>query len=216
MVTICKERVWVGPLGLAGELVTPPEAAAVVVLVAGANRAGDDARNGAMAQVLHRHAIATLCLGLLRAGEAVDGRHGLDLDLLAARLEQVVQWVSTCDALAGLPVGLLGTGAGAAVALQASTQRSGSVSAVVSRSGRPDLAERFLQRVNAPTLLIVGGADARALAVNRHALRMLGCSKRLEVVPAAGHRFEEPGALNGAAELTADWFSSHLVRRHLA
>ena len=206
MVTICKERVWVGPLGLAGELVTPPEAAAVVVLVAGANRAGDDARNGAMAQVLHRHAIATLCLGLLRAGEAVDARHGLDLDLLAARLEQVVQWVSTCDALAGLPVGLLGTGAGAAVALQASTQRSGSVSAVVSRSGRPDLAERFLQRVNAPTLL----------AVNRHALRMLGCSKRLEVVPAAGHRFEEPGALNGAAELTADWFSSHLVRRHLA
>ena len=87
---------------------------------------------------------------------------------------------------------------------------------MVSRSGRPDLAERFLQRVNAPTLLIGGGADARALAFNRHALRMLGCSKRLEVVPEAGHRFEEPGALNGAAELTADWFSSHLVRRQLA
>jgi pimeloyl-ACP methyl ester carboxylesterase len=87
------------------------------------------------------------------------------------------------------------------------------VAAVVSRGGRPDLAAASLPTVQAPTLLIVGGADREVLALNRRALRELQCQKRLEVVPGATHLFEEPGALDSVAQLAAAWFETHLGRR---
>ncbi|HEY8708208.1 MAG TPA: alpha/beta hydrolase, partial [Burkholderiaceae bacterium] len=87
----------------------------------------------------------------------------------------------------------------------------GRIGAVVSRGGRPDLAATALRRVNAPTLLIVGGADTQVLELNREAMRRLTCNKRLEVVPGATHLFEEPGALGSVAELAAAWFETHLA-----
>jgi len=112
--------------------------------------------------------------------------------------------------LKGFPVGLFGASTGAAAALQAAAQRPQRIAAVVSRGGRPDLASDWLARVAAPTLLIVGGADTEVLDLNRRALRALHCKKRLEVVPGAGHLFEEPGALQGVAGLAAGWFAAHL------
>jgi len=64
--------------------------------------------------------------------------------------------------------------------------------------------------VQAPTLLIVGGDDTEVLELNRSALRQLRCAKRLEVVPGAGHLFEESGALESVAALAAEWFLGHL------
>jgi alpha-beta hydrolase superfamily lysophospholipase len=84
------------------------------------------------------------------------------------------------------------------------------VAAVVSRGGRPDLAGRKLAAVHAPTLLIVGGADTEVLALNERAYALLGCEKRLAVVPGATHLFEEPGTLDEAARLAAEWFAKHL------
>ena len=88
--------------------------------------------------------------------------------------------------------------------------RRSSVRAVVSRGGRPDLAGAHLARVQAPTLLIVGGDDVEVLALNRHAMRQMTCPQRLEVVPGATHLFEEPGTLDAVADLAARWFAERL------
>jgi putative phosphoribosyl transferase len=136
-----------------------------------------------------------------------------DIELLGARVAQALDWVHQRPDLARLPTGLFGASTGAAAALVAAVARDANVAAVVSRGGRPDLAADCLDRVQAPTLLIVGGADAEVLELNRMALRALSCKKRLEVVPGATHLFEEPGALDCVAQLAAQWFESHLVRR---
>jgi pimeloyl-ACP methyl ester carboxylesterase len=85
------------------------------------------------------------------------------------------------------------------------------VAAVVSRGGRPDLADRALGQVRAPTLLIVGGSDPVVIDLNRQALARLQVEKRLEIIPGATHLFEEPGALDDVARLAADWFKRHLL-----
>jgi hypothetical protein len=58
----------------------------------------------------------------------------------------------------------------------------------------------------------VGGLDYDVLELNRAALAELTCEKALDIVPGATHLFEEPGALEQATELAADWFSKHLAR----
>jgi pimeloyl-ACP methyl ester carboxylesterase len=70
-----------------------------------------------------------------------------------------------------------------------------------------------LPRVEAPTLLIVGGNDAEVLDLNRAALARLTAVKDLQVVPGASHLFEEAGALQRVATLAIDWFGRHLAHR---
>ena len=121
-----------------------------------------------------------------------------------------MRWCARRPSLAALALGLFGASTGAAAALVAAAQHPESVSAVVSRGGRPDLAGPHLPRVAAPTLLIVGGEDFEVLELNKLALASLRCERRLEVVPGATHLFEEPGTLARAAELAGAWFESHL------
>ena len=83
---------------------------------------------------------------------------------------------------------------------------------VVSRGGRPDLAGIALAGVRAPTLLIVGGSDTVVIDLNHEALRRLRCIARLEIVPRAGHLFEESGALEKVSDLACRWFNDHLGR----
>jgi pimeloyl-ACP methyl ester carboxylesterase len=105
----------------------------------------------------------------------------------------------------------LGASTGAAAALMAAARSDRPIGAVVSRGGRPDLAERELARVRAPTLLVVGERDIDVLALNRLALAELRCEKALEVVPGATHLFEEPGTLEHVTELAGRWFVDHLM-----
>lgn len=116
-----------------------------------------------------------------------------------------------CEAVSSLSLGYFGASTGAAAALVAAAEGEG-VGAIVSRGGRPDLAGDALERVRAPTLLIVGGNDAQVLDLNRQAFEALGCEKRLEVVPGATHLFEEPGCLETVARLAGEWFTRHLAR----
>jgi dienelactone hydrolase len=111
----------------------------------------------------------------------------------------------------GLSIGYFGASTGAAAALvAAAAEWRGKIKAVVSRGGRPDLANEALGVVRAPTLLIVGGDDRVVIALNRQALKKLACEKRLEIVPGATHLFEEPGALEHVAVLAVDWFLLHM------
>lgn len=201
----------IGPLALPGELVVPPDALALVMFVHGSGSSRLSPRNHRVAEILQQHRMATLLFDLLTDAEGSDRDKVFDIDLLGERVGEALDWVGWRTDLTGLRVGLFGASTGAAAALVAAAERPGRVSAVVSRGGRPDLAADRLPWVQAPTLLIVGSDDRQVLDLNRAALRALRCSKRLEEVPGANHLFDEPGALDGVAELAATWFENHLA-----
>jgi putative phosphoribosyl transferase len=135
-----------------------------------------------------------------------------DIHLLVRRLIAVTDWVGGQPDLKNCGIGYFGASTGAAAAFEAAAQRPGAVRAVVSRGGRPDLAEPALGQVPAPSLFIVGGDDLLVLQLNRHAMAQLPhrTERRLEIIPGATHSFEEPGALDLVAALARDWFQKYL------
>lgn len=206
--------VHVGPHALQGDLVLPEAALGIVVFAHGSGSSRASPRNRRVAQVLHGHHLATLLFDLLQDAEGADRAHVFDIDLLATRVVEALDWVAKRDDLQRLRIGLFGASTGAAAALVAASARPWQVAAVVSRGGRPDLADGALPRVAAPTLLIVGALDQEVLALNRRAMLDLACEKRLEVVPGATHLFEEPGTLDAAAHLAGSWFAARLGNGH--
>nr|BFE53431.1 hypothetical protein GCM10017745_68580 [Saccharothrix mutabilis subsp. capreolus] len=198
--------------GPAGDLGVPPRPVGVVVFAHGSGSSRHSGRNRAVAAFLREHGLVTLLVDLLTPEEERTdlrtGRLRFDIALLAGRAADAVRWCAADDRTAGLPVGLFGASTGAAAALVAAADVP--VGAVVSRGGRPDLAHGALSRVQAPTLLVVGGEDHQVLDLNRAAAGQLTCQWTLEVVPGATHLFEEPGALDRVARLAAEWFRRHL------
>jgi pimeloyl-ACP methyl ester carboxylesterase len=168
-------------------------------------------RNVQVAQALNRRRIATLLFDLLLPEEEGDRRNVFDIELLGRRLIHAVHWIIEQPDVGILPVGLFGASTGAAAALVAASLLGDRIGAVVSRGGRPDLAGGMLPQVNAPTLLIVGGADSGVIELNQWALERLGGEKSIEIVPGATHLFPEPGALEAVIELASGWFERHLV-----
>jgi dienelactone hydrolase len=158
--------------------------------------------------------MGTLLMDLLTTEEEeADARTGhlrFDIGLLAKRLLAATQWLRAEPDTSRLPIGYFGASTGGGAALVAAAEAPDEVSAVVSRGGRPDLAGEALPRVEAPTLLIVGGRDEPVIGMNRQALAQLGCEKQMEIVPGATHLFEEPGTLEEVARLARDWFDRHL------
>jgi putative phosphoribosyl transferase len=65
--------------------------------------------------------------------------------------------------------------------------------------------------VRAPTLLLVGGEDHIVIDLNMQAQGRMRTECRLEVIPGAGHLFEEPGALLEVARRATRWFQQHLL-----
>jgi pimeloyl-ACP methyl ester carboxylesterase len=167
-----------------------------------------------VAEFLRQGRLGTLLFDLLtEEEERQDRRTGelrFDIALLASRLTDAVDWLAAGAPTGGLPLGCFGASTGAAAALIAAARRPAQLRAVVARGGRPDLAETELARVQAPTLLIVGGADPAVASLNRRAQEHMACPNRLEIVDGAGHLFEEPGALEKVAELARGWFAAHL------
>jgi pimeloyl-ACP methyl ester carboxylesterase len=207
---LAAREVVIGPLGLAGTLHLPASASALVVFAHGSGSSRFSPRNMAVANALNAQGIATLLFDLLTPDEEQERTNVFDIALLAERLIEVVHWVDTQGELAHLPLGLFGASTGAAAALVAAAKLGSRVGAVVSRGGRPDLADAALDRVTAPTLLIVGGLDYGAIELNEQAFAQLKAQKALEIVPDATHLFPEPGTLNIVIEHAARWFKTHL------
>jgi len=201
-----------GRVRLPGELVLPQGATGVVAFAHGSGSSRHSPRNQYVASVLHQHGIATLLFDLLTREEDVDYERRFDIALLTERLTQAAQWLAQDSATKALSLGFFGASTGAAAALQAAAALDGTVKAVVSRGGRPDLAgPKALRAVRAPTLLIVGGHDYGVIELNEEALAQLACSKELKIIPGATHLFEEPDTLEAAAAAAADWFSRYLA-----
>jgi putative phosphoribosyl transferase len=206
------ERIRAGRVTLEGELELPAEASGVVVFSHGSGSGRHSPRNQHVAGELRRAGLGTLLMDLLTPEEDRDPERRFDIALLTERLAYAADHVLHHAAAKALPLGLFGASTGAASALRVAARMPHAVRAVVSRGGRPDLASRAaLGSVQAPTLLIVGGADFAVLEVNEEAAAELtGCVHQLAVVPHATHLFEEPGTLEEVARLAAGWFRRYL------
>jgi putative phosphoribosyl transferase len=199
-----------GLLRLAGHLTVPEVTRGGVVFAHGSGSSRHSPRNRLVAAILNDAGFATLLFDLLTIDEELDRANVFDIELLASRLADVTRWLRTQPEAQNLPVGYFGASTGAGAALWAAAESENDVSAVVSRGGRPDLAEARLAEVRSPTLLIVGSLDDSVLELNRQAQALLRCESELSVVPGATHLFEEPGTLEAAAGLARDWFTRHL------
>ena len=201
-----------------GDLHIPENSTALVVFAHGSGSSRHSPRNKYVAEVLNDGAIATLLIDLLTAGEEIIDRQTMHLrfniDLLAERLSVVTNWVKQQSATETLHLGYFGASTGAAAALVAAAKQTGLAEAIVSRGGRPDLAGTWLARVQAPTLLVVGGNDPVVIDLNRKAASQIHTTCRIEIIPGAGHLFEEAGTLERAAILAREWFEEYLVLAH--
>jgi putative phosphoribosyl transferase len=199
---------------LEATLAVPERANGIVVFAHGSGSGRHSPRNRYVAEQLVRAGFGTLLLDLLTPTEERYDRETaelrFDIDRLAMRLVIAIDWLGGEDRVAELPAGAYGASTGAAAALIAAAERPARVTAVVSRGGRPDLAKDALERVQAPTLLIVGERDPQVLDLNTEAAERMRNPATIEIVARAGHLFEEEGALERVAELTTEWFGAHL------
>jgi pimeloyl-ACP methyl ester carboxylesterase len=210
-------RIPINEIMLDGELTLIPESKGIVLFAHGSGSSRHSPRNQLVAGVLQASGSSTLLFDLLTHAEEEadehDGHLRFDINLLAQRLIFATRWLDQQPSTRRLGIGYFGASTGGAAALVAAAHLGGEIDGVVCRGARPDLAGRALPRVTAPTLLIVGGRDNIVRELNCHALDQLRCKKQLIVVPGATHLFEEQGALEEVAALSAGWFRQHLRPR---
>lgn len=183
-------------------LCIPERASALIVFAPGAEGSRRSLRVRQIAATMRAEGFATLLLDLVTQRR--------DITTVSRRLAAALEWAGDHPDLGPLPVGISGTGLGAAAMLLVAAARPERVGALVSRGGRLELAQQALGRVEAPTLLIAGEHDEAPLQINRRAFRRLQCQRELVVIPGATHHFEEPGALEHVASLATGWFQRHL------
>lgn len=200
---------------LEGDLEIPEGAEGLVIFAHGSGSSRHSIRNKTVAKMLRQNKMATLLFDLLTPEEEeidnVTAHLRFDIDLLSERLIGTTDWVLQNPTTKNLNIGYFGASTGAAAALSAASKRSDKIGAVVSRGGRPDLAEKALPDVGAPTLLIVGGKDYQVIDMNREALKILNCKKELQIIPGATHLFEEQGTLEEVAKVAGNWFMEYLI-----
>jgi len=209
-------RIPINSITLEGNLVIPEGANGIVVFAHGSGSSRHSSRNKYVAQELQNEGLGILLFDLLTSEEEridmVTAHLRFDIDLLANRLVDVTNWLLNNPGTKNLNIGYFGTSTVAAAALIAAREHPNVVKAVVSRGGRPDLAEKALPDVKAPTLLIVGGDDFQVIDMNQWAFdRLTVKEKQLKIVPGATHLFEEPGTLEQVAYLAGEWFKRHLL-----
>ncbi|GCE30093.1 hypothetical protein KDA_55770 [Dictyobacter alpinus] len=197
---------------LGGSLVLPENVTSLVAFAHGSGSSRFSPRNTFVARQFNQAGIGTLLMDLLTEEEDARYATRFDIDLLTHRLLQVTAWLQAQVDTKNLTLGYFGASTGAAAALKAAATPGFPIGAVVSRGGRPDLAQQALLHVHAPTLLIVGGNDQTVLELNRAAFAQLPGEKELTIVPGATHLFEEPGTLEEVALLATQFFKKHLYQ----
>jgi putative phosphoribosyl transferase len=200
---------------LRGTLTLPQGARGAVIFAHGSGSSRLSPRNVQVARAINDAGIGTLLFDLLTADEEAEDRYTghlrFDIELLAVRLAAATDWLAGQPDARGASIGYFGASTGAAAALIAAARLEDRVSAVVSRGGRPDLAGPWLERVTAPTMLIVGERDEHVLELNREASARMHATRELVVVARATHLFEEAGALEEVAALAVHWFTQFLL-----
>jgi len=207
-------QIQAGRAVLSGNLTIPENATGLVLFAHGSGSSRHSPRNQFVAHTINDAGLGTLLFDLLTQDEeATDTwtrEHRFNIGLLAQRLVHATKWAKQQEETRDLRIGYFGSSTGGAAALVAATELPQDIGAVVSRGGRPDLAGDALPKVEAPTLLIVGGSDDIVIELNDMARDQMRCEVKLEIVPGATHLFEEPGTLGKVAKLASDWFVNHI------
>jgi putative phosphoribosyl transferase len=200
-----------GEVALGGFLGVPVATEGIVLFAHGSGSGRHSPRNTRVAAQLRHGGLATLLIDLLTDTEEPSRAKVFDVDLLASRLVAAVRWADARPDIGGLPLGFFGASTGTAAAIRAAVALGQRVDAIVSRGGRPDLAQPDERLLSAPTLLLVGGADPVVLELNELSrIEMPGIAE-VVVVPGAGHLFEEPGKLDAVAAYALAWFRRYLL-----
>ncbi|HET9431319.1 MAG TPA: alpha/beta hydrolase, partial [Chitinophagaceae bacterium] len=182
---------------------------AIIIFSHGSGSSRFSIRNRMVANFLQQKKFGTLLFDLLTAEEDQDYQNRFNINLLSDRLVGATSWLEKLPAAKNRRFGYFGASTGAASALKAAI-RQPSIWAIVSRGGRPDLVSDDLEKVEAPTLLIVGSLDYDVLLLNKQAYSQLKCVKKLEVIQGATHLFEEPGKMEIVCERAGAWFGKYL------
>lgn len=202
-----------GNARLPGDIVVPADVSGVVIFAHGSGSSRLSPRNRLVARALQSRGLATLLFDLLTEEEECEDYYStrlcFNISLLARRLIAATDWVCRHETIGGLPAGYFGSSTGAAAAL-VTAATDGRVRAIVLRGGRPDLAAAYLERVQAPVLLIVGGNDRAVIDLNERARQKLRCRNSISIVAGANHLFEEPGALEEVARQAGEFFIKYL------
>jgi dienelactone hydrolase len=186
----------------------------IVLFVHGSGSSRMSPRNQFVARSLNEAGMGTLLFDLLTPEEEemdmVTGEYRFHIPFLSNRLIEVTDWIINNPKTINLPIGYFGASTGAAAALVAAAHYPSLVKAIVSRGGRPDLADSSLKEVHSATLLIVGGKDHLVIEMNENAFQKLSCTKGFVIIPGATHLFEEPGTLEEVSQTAQNWFKEHL------
>ncbi|HEX2912567.1 MAG TPA: alpha/beta hydrolase [Chloroflexia bacterium] len=204
-----------GPDTLEGILTVPASAQGLVIFASSGESSQYSPKNRYLAKHFQKAGLATLLFDLLTPTEAEydqlteDFRY--NITLLSQRLIAVTRWIKEYPAAQKLKAGYFGSGSASAAALLAAAELPEMVGAIVSKSGRPNLTGAALQRVKAPTLLLVGSADTGGFELNRQAFSKLETIKDLEIIPETVSNPEETFVLEKVAWLAGRWFQRYLI-----
>jgi dienelactone hydrolase len=201
------------PIQVKAFLTSAKNSDGVVLFAHGCGSSRHSPRNQFVAKELGNFGISTLLADLLTDDESVKSKNVFDIDLLSERLIALAEWIKADPEFQKQKVGYFGASTGGAAALQAAAKKPDLVTAIVSRGGRPDLANQYLSEVVTPTLLIVGEKDKHVTELNRWAYDKLDCVREFQIIPHAGHLFSETGTLEHVATLTTLWFKRFLSTR---
>lgn len=210
----------VGANRLEGILSIPDGALGLVIFAHGSGSGRFSPRNLHVARTLNEHRIATLLFDLLtteeEASDSRNAKYRFNISLLAHRLVIATRWVKRQPQCGGLKIGYFGASTGAAAAIVAAVEMPDSVSAVVSRGGRTDLAGLgALHELRAPTLLLIGSEDHDIVRINRRSAREIHGPHKVEIIEGATHLFEERDTLHQVATEAAKWFLASFPINHL-
>ena len=206
-------RITIDHLNIVGDLSIPYNPKGIVVFAHGSGSSRHSSRNKYVAGILEQAGFSTLLFDLLTAAEESDYARHFDIRLLTDRLVAVTEWLKTNQQTSSMNIGYFGASTGAAATLRAAALLGRMISAVVSRGGRPDMAERpYLIRVISPTLLIIGSLDTEVIKLNEDAYTELRAERKIRIVNGASHLFEEPGKLEEVAAMSVGWFEKYLVK----
>lgn len=198
---------------LKGDIGMPDNAKGFIIFSHGSGSSRLSPRNKFVASLLKESGFGTLLFDLLTPHEDQNYDMRFNIELLTNRLITVTRWMKSQEEFKQYPIGYFGSSTGAASALRAAAELgSDMIKAVVSRGGRPDLAEEKLKLVKSPTLLLVGGLDTEVIKLNKYALEKMSCKKKLTIIPGASHLFEEAGKLEEVTLHANEWFLTYIYR----
>lgn len=197
-----------------GNLNLVKDSKGLIIFAHGSGSGRFSARNKFVADILNKAHFSTFLFDLLTAKEeqvdAITREFRFNIPLLADRLILVTRWIQNNKNISHTKIGYFGASTGAAAALIAAAKLQNDIAAVVSRGGRPDLANEYLAMVSSPTLLIVGELDYEVITLNEYAYKQLTREKKMIIIPGATHLFEEKGTLEVVAQVSIDWFNTYM------